>query len=28
LKFIEYRDGYAVFEASSGNYSFESKYQK
>jgi len=28
LKFTEYRDGYAVFEASSGNYSFESKYQK
>ncbi len=28
LKFIEYRDGYAVFEAGGGNYSFESKYQK
>jgi alpha-L-rhamnosidase len=28
LKFIEYRDGYAVFEAEGGNYSFESKYQK
>ena len=28
LKFVEYRDGYAVFEAVSGNYSFDSKYQK
>jgi alpha-L-rhamnosidase len=28
LKFIEYRDGYAVFEAGGGNYSFESKYEK
>ena len=28
LKFIEYRDGYALFEAGGGNYSFESKYQK
>ncbi len=28
LKFIEYNDGYAVFEAGSGNYSFESKYQR
>lgn len=28
LKFVEYRDGYAVFEAGGGNYSFESKYQK
>ncbi|HEY3372960.1 MAG TPA: family 78 glycoside hydrolase catalytic domain [Prolixibacteraceae bacterium] len=28
LKWIEYRDGYAVFEAGSGNYSFESKWQK
>jgi alpha-L-rhamnosidase len=28
LKFIEYKDGYAVFEAGSGNYSFESKYEK
>jgi alpha-L-rhamnosidase len=28
LKFIEYRDGYAAFEAASGSYSFESKYQK
>ncbi len=28
LKFVEYRDGYAVFEAGSGSYSFESKYQK
>ena len=28
LKFIEYRDGYAVFQAGGGNYSFESKYQK
>jgi len=28
LKFIEFRDGYAIFEAGSGDYSFESKYQK
>ncbi|MFA5418411.1 MAG: family 78 glycoside hydrolase catalytic domain [Bacteroidales bacterium] len=28
LKFVEYRDGYAVFDAVSGNYSFESVYQK
>jgi alpha-L-rhamnosidase len=28
LKFIEYRDGYDVFEALSGSYSFESKFQK
>lgn len=28
LKFLEYHDGYAVFEAGSGNYSFESKCQK
>lgn len=28
LKFIEYRDGYAVFEAGSGLYSFESVWQK
>jgi len=28
LKYIEYRDGYAIFEVGSGNYSFESKYQK
>jgi len=28
LKFLEYRDGYAVFEVGSGSYSFESKYQK
>jgi len=28
LKFLEYRDGYAVFEAGGGSYSFESKYQK
>jgi alpha-L-rhamnosidase len=28
LKFVEYRDGYAIFEAGSGNYSFESKVQK
>ncbi|MFH0756769.1 MAG: family 78 glycoside hydrolase catalytic domain [Bacteroidota bacterium] len=28
LKYIEFRDGYAVFEARSGDYSFESKYQK
>lgn len=28
LHFVEYSDGYAVFEAGSGNYSFESKYQK
>ena len=28
LKFIEFHDGYAIFEAGSGDYSFESKYQK
>lgn len=28
LKFIEYRDGFAIFDANSGDYSFESKYQK
>lgn len=28
LKFIRYADGYAVFQAGSGNYSFESNYQK
>lgn len=28
LKFIAYRDGYAVFEAGSGSYSFETKYQE
>ena len=28
LKFIAFRDGYAIFEAGSGTYSFESKYQK
>lgn len=28
LKFIEFSDGYAIFEAGSGDYSFESKYQK
>jgi alpha-L-rhamnosidase len=28
LKFIEFRDGYAKFEAVSGNYAFKSKYQK
>jgi alpha-L-rhamnosidase len=28
LKFIAYRDGYAVFEAGGGSYSFESIYQK
>jgi len=28
LKFIGYRDGYAAFEATSGSYSFEAKYQK
>ncbi len=28
LKFIEFRDGYAVFEAQSGDFSFESKYQR
>lgn len=28
LKFMEFRDGYAIFEAGSGSYSFESKYQK
>jgi alpha-L-rhamnosidase len=28
LKFIGYKEGYAVFEAQSGNYSFESIYQK
>jgi alpha-L-rhamnosidase len=28
LKFVEYRDGYAIFETGSGNYVFESKYQK
>lgn len=28
LKYIEHRDGYAVFEAVSGSYSFESKFQK
>jgi hypothetical protein len=28
LKFIELKDGYSVYEAVSGNYSFESKYQK
>ena len=28
LKFIDFRDGHAIFEAGSGNYFFESKYQK
>jgi alpha-L-rhamnosidase len=28
LKFKGYKDNYAVFEAQSGNYSFESVYQK
>jgi len=28
LKFKEYNDGYAIFEAQSGNYSFGSQYQK
>ena len=28
LNFVEFRDGYAIFEAGSGNYTFESKYQK
>jgi len=28
LKFVEYEDEYAIFEVGSGNYSFESKYQK
>ncbi|MDP2335227.1 MAG: family 78 glycoside hydrolase catalytic domain [Bacteroidota bacterium] len=28
LKFMEFRDGYAIFEAGSGSFSFESKYQK
>jgi alpha-L-rhamnosidase len=28
LKFVEYSDGYAVFEARPGSYSFESKFQK
>jgi alpha-L-rhamnosidase len=28
LKFIDFRDGYANFEAGSGNYSFETIYQK
>ncbi len=28
LKFIAFRDGYAIFGAGSGEYSFESKYQK
>ncbi len=28
LKFMEFRDGYAIFEAGSGNYSFESISQK
>ena len=28
LKFLEFRDGYALFIAGSGSYSFESKFQK